>query len=130
MVYEKVATGIFVKEGIVIPRPFSEDDKKGYIYLCLIRDNATGRVWLKVGTTCNIMQRMTRHRYTFQSDIIILWISPAVSKYTTLKVEDEFKDFTKNHLEWEYVPQDRFFMPENTLQIEVRIRKTYIIDLS
>lgn len=130
MVFEKVAEKIFVREGVKIPKSFADSEKKGYVYLCFIYDYATHKSWLKVGTSCNVMQRMKQHLSTHKSDIQILWISPALSKYTTLKVEDEFKDFTRNHLEWEYIRQDRFFMPDNVSEVEIKIRKTYVVPVT
>lgn len=123
---ETARNGVWVQEGMRFPKVYTEEDKKQYFYLCFLEDRNTGTVWLKCGVTCNIEARMTAHQRRY-GIVRLFWISPVFSKYTAGKVEDEFKDFGKNHLNWEWVRQDRFILPDEVVEVEVRVRKTYTI---
>ena len=120
--------GVYLLEGSKFPKGYKEVDQKQYFHLCFIEDRKSNTVWLKCGITCNPKERMKAH-YHMYGIVCLLWVSPIFSKYTAGKVEDEFKDFTRNHLAWEYIRNDRFIMPDGITTIEVRVRKTYTIHL-
>ena len=75
-----------IYSNVKIPKKFKEWDRKGYIYFIQIGDSKNHK--FKIGTTCNIIQRMKQHLMNYKESIYILWISPAVSVYTTLGVSN------------------------------------------
>lgn len=123
---ETKSKDISLLKGMRYPKAYREEEKKQYFYLCFIEDRQTQTVWLKCGITCNPERRMNEHRIHY-GKIKVLWFSPVLSKYTAGKVEDNFKDFSRNHLGWEYKRNDRFILPNDVKVVEVQVRKTYII---
>lgn len=129
MNYAEVMPDVFVREGVKISKAFKDVDNKGYLYLCYVWDKEIKRERLKVGTSCDVLRRMREHQRDFGGQVRLFWVSPTFSKYTTLRVESNFKDFTRNHLEWDYKRNDRFLVPEGVEVVEVVVRKTYVINL-
>lgn len=128
MEWEQVSPGVSLPKGSKYPIAYKETDGKQYFYLCHIKDRNSDTVWLKCGTTCNPKERMTAH-YREKGEVRVIWFSPVYTKYTALKIEDNFKDFYRNHMEWAYIRNDRFIIPEGITTVEVMVRKTYTISL-
>lgn len=110
---------------VAIPKAFVDEDEKGYIYLITIGK----KIYPKIGTSCDIMRRMTEHCKYYQEPIYIQWISPALSKYTTLRIEQRMKKIWKIFDEWEYIKNDRFIIPEDVEKITIKIKKEYEVIL-
>ena len=99
-----------------------------FIYFLQI-GNPDNRLF-KIGTTNNLYRRMKEHEKAYKEDIIVLWFKKVKSKYTTLKVEDENKDFWRENTNWKYKRNDRFIIPYPISEVVVKIRKKYTIPLS
>ena len=51
---------------------------------------------------------------------------PVTSEYTTLRVEKQTKEFWReNFPEWQYMRNDRFIIPEDVKEVEIKVRKIY-----
>jgi hypothetical protein len=109
---------------VKLPKGFLDSDEKGYLYFVRI-----GQDVYKIGTACNILRRMIQHCKYYDSEIYILWISPVLSKYTTLRIEDRQKDYWKTLEGFTHVPNDRFYFPEWITSITIKVKKEYKIDL-
>ena len=71
---------------------------------------------------------MMEHAKYFQKEIHVLWFSPQLSKYTTLRIEDRQKNFwIENKPDWQYLENDRFIIPEDVHDIAITIKKNYPI---
>lgn len=83
----------------------------------------------KIGTTNSPLSRMKEHLryYKFEYNIEILWISPAYSKYTTLRIEDKMKRWWIEANQWEYIRNDRFIIPDSVKEVTITVKKDYII---
>jgi len=111
---------------------------KEFLYVGYYID-INGNYILKIGTTNDLKRRRAEHirnykkspEYTMPSDgeFTYIWNLP-LSKYNTIRYED------KNRQKWqemeigEFVRNDRFALHEIPPQVEITIRKTYIIPLS
>lgn len=103
-------------------------EKEGdYLYLIRLNSLETDDVIYKIGTTCHPMRRLIDliRAYKYEYDIEVLWFSPPLAKFTTLKVEDKMKNQWKQI--WEYIPNDRFRIPNNVTEVKITIKKDYII---
>lgn len=130
LVYRLNDQTIYVREGIRIPKSYTEEENKTYVYLLKIETNekfSPYPVIHKVGTTCSIMHRMKALLYNYQcKSITILWISPAYSTSTALRVETNFRT-NINQEEWIAIPKDRFILPDNVKEITIKVRNEYTI---
>lgn len=98
--------------------------------------SVNGEYVLKVGTTNDLNRRIKEHNKSyaktphyprateFEYDFFI-----PLSKYNTLRTEDNTKQKFINENFGEYVRNDRFVFAEKPKQIEVTVRKTYTIEL-
>lgn len=120
---------VYYKDGVSTGERFTDDDMRAYNYFCLVKDPATGRNWLKTGKAIDVAKRMKQHANKYKTEVTLLWVSQAYSVYTALKAEKLFILLGKENLEWEYVRNDRFFVPEDCKVIEFTVRKTYLISL-
>lgn len=112
--------------------------EKEFLYVGYYRDTANNFI-LKIGTTNDLERRRKEHNrnyrkspeYTLPADgeFTYLWNRP-LSKYNTLRYED------RNRAKWQeeqvgnFVRNDRFVLNEIPPQVEITIRKTYIIPLA
>lgn len=99
-----------------------------YNYLLIIHYK-NGKKTIKIGTTNNMARRMYEHLGAYRANITVCWISPYFSKYTTLRVEDNFKDkMIKEGYRW--IMNDRFEVPVDMKTVKVKVRKEYEINIS
>lgn len=107
-------------------------------YVVQIGDtDENGNRVIKIGTTNNMLRRMKEHENYFadkdtkqKAKIYVLWFHKVKSKYTTLRVEDENKEEWKGNLNYTYIRNDRFVVPEWVDKINVKIRKNYEVNLN
>jgi len=83
----------------------------------------------KIGTTNDMLERMKEHVRNYKENIYILWISPAYSKWTTVRVEDRQKKWWIEKTNWEYVRLDRFIIPPDVKEVVITVRKEWHIPL-
>lgn len=98
-----------------------------------------GNYMLKVGTTNDLKRRRTEHTRnykkspnytmppngTFEYDF---WLP--LSKYNTLRYEDRNRALWQEQNIGEFVRNDRFFCETKPNFVEIRIKKTYIVQLA
>lgn len=84
---------------------------------------------LKIGTAKSIKNRLYELLAIYEVDIIICWISPPYSKYTTLRAEDKNREVYKNNANWEWIKLDRFRIPNDVTNIIFTVRKDYVIPI-
>lgn len=97
------------------------------------------RFILKIGTTNDLARRKTEHNYNYRksSDFTLpktasfeyVWFIP-LSKYNTLRFEDKNKEAWQAANLGQYIRNDRFYCAERPTAVQVKIRKTYEIDLT
>jgi predicted GIY-YIG superfamily endonuclease len=97
-------------------------------YIYFIRIGGKNSRLYKIGTTNNIKKRMAQHRRYYGTDIEIIWVSPAYSKWTTLRVEARMIELWKTFEGFEYIRNDRFVIDSNIHQITIKVRKDYVIE--
>ena len=121
-------------EGIIFP---SLIDKE-WLYVGHYID-INGNYILKVGTTNDLKRRRTEHTRnykkspnytmpadgTFEYDFYI-----PLSKYNTLRYEDKNRALWQEQNIGEFVRNDRFFCETKPNFVEIRIKKTYIVQLA
>ena len=73
-------------------RELPEKSTRGEYNYLLVIHYKNGKKTIKIGTTNNMARRMYEHLGAYRANITVCWISPYFSKYTTLRVEDNFKD--------------------------------------
>lgn len=100
--------------------------KKDHIYF--IRIGAQSDNLYKIGTTNNITRRMRQLEYNYKKSIEIIWISPAYSKYTTLRVEEQTINQWRRLEGFEYIRNDRFIINPKIRQVKIKVRKDWTID--
>ena len=61
--------------------------KKKVDHLYFIRVGDPSESLYKIGTTNNLKRRMHEHEKNYRKPVEVLWVSPAYSKWTTLRVE-------------------------------------------
>ena len=76
-----------------------------------------------------MMERMKEHLRNYGEDLYVLWISPAYSKWTTVRVEDRQKKWWREQGGWQYLRNDRFVIPEGVKEITITVRKEWRIPL-
>lgn len=109
-----------------------------YNYVIQVGDaDKDGDRVIKIGTTNNMLRRMKEHEKYYadkdtktKANIYVLWYKEVKSKYTTLRVEDENKEEWKGNLNYKYIRNDRFVVPEWVDKINVKIRKNYEVNLN
>ena len=103
--------------------------KKGeYVYFIRIGEPEERKY--KIGTTNDILRRMAEHYKNYkQTPIYILWVSPAYSKWTTLRVEENTIQDWKNIEDFTYIRNDRFIIPSHIETVKIKVRKTYEVAL-
>lgn len=98
-----------------------------------------GRYILKVGTTNDLKRRKREHNLnykkspnftmpqdgSFEYDFVL-----PLSKYNTLRYEDRNRALWIEQNVGEFVRNDRFFCENKPKTVEIRIKKTYIVELS
>lgn len=110
--------------------PIKIPEKEGdYLYLIKLNSLETEEIIYKIGTTCHPLRRLTDllRSYNFEYDIEIVWFSPPLAKFTTLRVEENTKKQWKKI--WKYIPNDRFQIPSDVSQVIIKIKKDYIIPI-
>lgn len=101
--------------------------KKEYFYVGhYILD---GNYYLKIGTTNDLGRRQKEHNRHYKTTFIYDW-SIALSKYTTLMIEDKTREAFKSY-GWNFIPNDRFVFPENEhpTAVKIKVRKEYEVTL-
>ena len=107
--------------------PTKEGD---YIYFIRLVPVFGGKPRYKIGTTNRPLQRLKEHlkNYKYEFNIEVLWFSPRYgSVETTTRVERRTIKFWSEFLGWEYIPNDRFILPDDVTEIFIRVRKDYFI---
>lgn len=100
--------------------------KKNKFYIYFIRIGEPDKRLFKIGTTNNIDRRMKEHKRYYKENVTILGVIPVTSEYTTLRVEKQTKEnWIENHPDWQYLRNDRFIIPEDVTEIEIKVRKSY-----
>lgn len=110
-----------------IPIPTKEGN---YIYFIRLVPVFGGKPRYKIGTTNRPLQRLKEHlkNYKYEFNIEVLWFSPRYSSVeTTTRVERRTIKFWSEFLGWEYIPNDRFILPDDVTEISIRVRKDYFI---
>lgn len=79
---------------------------------------------IKIGMTTDPTRRFKDIAKYYECDITIVWMSPEVSKYTAIRVEDELREQLIES-GWAHMPNDRFIKPTRVKSIEVKISKKY-----
>ena len=100
--------------------------------------DVNGNYILKIGTTNNLERRRQEHTRNYrksakykmpESDSFVYdWFLP-LSKYNTLRYEDNNRRAWQQIGYGEFVRNDRFCCPTKPKQVKVTIRKTYVIEL-
>ena len=101
-----------------------------YIYFIRLVPVFGGKPRYKIGTTNRPLQRLKEHlkNYKYEFNIEVLWFSPRYSSVeTTTRVERRTIKFWSEFLGWEYIPNDRFILPDDVTEISIRVRKDYFI---
>lgn len=111
---------------------------KEFLYVGYYID-INGHLLMKIGTTNDLDRRRAEHNrnykkspnYTMPADgeFKYLW-HIALSKYNTLRYEDNNREIWKNLNFGEYVRNDRFVCAETPKFVPIKIRKTYEIAVS
>lgn len=122
--YQHKGTNIYLREGVSLPRAYKDESGKGYLYLVYVGPQRL----LKIGTSCNPEKRFADLGRYYNSDVEVLWVSPVLSKWTTLRVEEAFKEKLR-WLGWKWHRQDRFEVYPGAVAVEVKVRNTYTVYL-
>ena len=111
--------------------------EKELLYIGTYTDVDGNRI-LKIGTTNDLKRRKSEHNRTYKRATVhtmpsdasfeYIWTHP-LSKYNTLRYEDKNKEKWKAENVGEYVRNDRFVIPEELTEVEIKIRKIYKIAL-
>ena len=107
--------------------PTKEGD---YIYFIRLVPIFGDKPRYKIGTTNRPLQRLKEHlkNYHYEFNIEVLWFSPRYSSIeTTTRVERRMIKFWSEFLGWEYIPNDRFVLPDDVDEVIIRVRKDYPI---
>lgn len=103
-----------------------KESQKNKYYIYFVRIGEPTKRLFKIGTTNNMDRRMKEHKRYYKEDITVLGVIPVTSEYTTLRVEKQTKEKWRNDFpEWEYMRNDRFIIPEDVTEIEIKVRKIY-----
>ena len=112
--------------------------EKEFLYIGYYVDT-NGKFVLKIGTTNDLERRAKEHtrnyrrakKHTMPTDRVFkyLWSLP-LSKYNTLRFEDNNRELWKTLGIGEFVRNDRFVLATVPKSVPVKIRKTYKVALS
>ena len=112
--------------------------EKEWLYIGFYFD-ILGRFILKIGTTNDLARRAQEHtrnykrskNYTMPSDskFQYLW-HIKLSKYNTLRYEDENRNLWKSMGVGEFIRNDRFYCPVIPAEMPVTIRKIYNVEIA
>ena len=112
--------------------------KKEFLYVGHYIDTK-GRYILKVGTTNDLARRQKEHTRNYRKAPDYVMPKSAqfeydgaikLSKYNTLRYEDQTRERWQNEGIGEYVRNDRFNCgSRKPNKVTIKIRKTYVIDL-
>lgn len=111
---------------------------KEFLYVGYYFDVA-GTLILKVGTTNDLKRRQTEHNRNYSrakthtmkpgTEFRYVWTLP-LSKYNTLRYEDATRKAWQELGIGEFIRNDRFVCADPPATVQVKIRKTYTINLS
>lgn len=102
--------------------------QKPKYYIYFLRIGEPCERLFKIGTTNDMDRRMKEHKRYYKKDVEVLGVITVTSEYTTLRVEKQTKELWREiHPDWEYKRNDRFIIPEDVKEIEIKVRKTYKI---
>lgn len=103
-----------------------KENQKNKHYIYFVRIGEPNKRLFKIGTTNNMDRRMKEHKRYYKEEITVLGVIPVTSEYTTLRVEKQTKEKWRNDFpEWEYMRNDRFIIPEDVTEVEIKVRKVY-----
>ena len=103
-----------------------KESQKPKYYIYFIRIGEPADRLFKIGTTNDLDRRMKEHKRYYKKDVAVLGVIPVTSEYTTLRVEKNTKElWRENHPNWQYLRNDRFIIPEDVTEIEIKVRKIY-----
>lgn len=97
-------------------------------YIYFIRIGGQKSRLYKIGTTNNVKKRMAQHRRYYGTEVEIIWVSPAYSKWTTLRVEAKMIDLWKTLEGFEHIRNDRFVISPEINQVVIKVRKDYVVE--
>ena len=100
--------------------------KHDYVYFIRIGDEADNLY--KIGTTNDVMRRMRQHERYYKKPVEVIWVSPAYSKYTTLRVEEQTINQWKGLEGFQYIRNDRFIIDPSIKQVTIKVRKEWTIE--
>ena len=101
-------------------------NQKPKYYIYFIRIGEPEKSLFKIGTTNNMNRRMREHKRYYKQNVEVLGTITVTSEFTTLRVEKLTKqEWQENHPDWQYLRNDRFIIPEDVKEIEIKVRKTY-----
>lgn len=98
-------------------------------YIYFLRIGGKDSDLYKIGTTNRPLERLQEHLRYYKTDLEVLWFSPAISKYTSLRIEDRQKSYWIDLGEWDYINNDRFIIPSSVEEIIIQIKKEYKVKL-
>lgn len=124
IIVTKTKDGYICKSKVTIPKKPGD-----YLYFIQVGEPRAGKRIVKIGTTNNIKRRMSQELRQYKQNITILWVSPAYTKYTTLRVEDKMKNVWKSYSDWRYIPNDRFEVPEDITGFTITVRRDWPIEI-
>lgn len=101
-------------------------NQKPKYYIYFIRIGEPADRLFKIGTTNDMERRMKEHKRYYKQEVEVLGTIAVTSEFTTLRVEKLTKqDWRENHPDWQYLRNDRFIIPEDVKEIEIKVRKIY-----
>ena len=111
--------------------------EKEFLYVGYYYDTDGNKI-LKIGTTHDLAERRRQHNRTYktaknhpmpqESSFEYIWNLP-LSKYNTLRYEDNNKALWQEMGIGEYIRNDRFVISEELTEVEIKIKKVYKIAL-
>ena len=114
------------------------EKSKEFLYVGYYRDTNDNFI-LKIGTTNDLERRRQEHNRNYRNakehqmnageEFTYLWKLP-LSKYNTLRYEDHNRAKWQENQVGDFVRNDRFVLNEIPSQVEITIRKTYVIPLT
>lgn len=111
--------------------------EKEFLYVGYYYDTDGNKI-LKIGTTDDIIRRGYEHNCNYRKAKVytmpreekfhFIWKLP-LSKYNTLRYEDNNKALWQEMRIGEYIRNDRFVISEELTEVEIKIKKVYKIAL-
>ena len=102
--------------------------KKKVDHIYFIRVGDPSENLYKIGTTNNLKRRMREHEKNYQKPIEVLWVSPAYSKWTTLRVETATIEQWKQLEGFEYIRNDRFIINPTIRAVTIKVKKEWVVE--